>query len=76
MRRTVRNARTLTGLLAVLVVGATGLVGPAHAEPVNLEYWDQIDSTLDNPRGRSLADELRRFEAANPNIKMVPRVVP
>lgn len=66
----------LTGLLAVLAVGAAGMVGAAHAQPVNLEYWDQIDSTLDNPRGRSLADELRRFEVANPNIKMVPRVVP
>jgi len=60
-------------VLALLVINC--IMSVALAQQVTIEYWDQHDPKLDTPRSRAMADEIRRFEEANPNIKIVNRVL-
>ncbi len=67
---------TLAAILALIVVGE-GLLAPlAFAQQVTVRYWDFIDPKLNNPRSRALAENIQRFETANPNIKVSVEVIP
>ncbi len=61
--------------VSTVVLMVLGILSLAGAGQVNLEYWDQLSPQLDNPRGRALADEIRRFEEANPNVKITARAL-
>ncbi len=66
----------VAALLGLLVAGWAGFTASAFAQQVTLRYWDFIDPKLDNPRSRALAENIRRFEAANPSIKVNVEIMP
>lgn len=72
-----RTARwDLAVFLVVFVLGWSGITAVAFAQQITLRYWDFIDPALDSPRSIVLAQHVRRFEAANPNIKVNVEVIP
>lgn len=67
-----RGTAVILAALAVMAVAAP----VAMAQTVTLRYWDFIDPKLNNPRSRALAEHIKRFEAANPTIKVTVEVLP
>lgn len=66
--------------LVTAVVAGLALSGcsPSASEPkgpVTLNYWDFLDPSQANPRSKALKENIAKFEAANPDIKINLSVV-
>ncbi len=70
--------RASIGLILVLaaILGGTAQSAKAAADAVTITYWDFISPKGDDPRGKALAENIARFEAKNPGIKVQVQVVP